>query len=211
MNHALTMIGIASAVAIGAMSPGPSFVVVARTAVASSRTDGIYAALGRGLGGMLFAVAALLGLHALMAAVPWLALLLKIAGGIFLTCLGFRIYRGAKQPFAVPACTDSAPPVNAAQSFLLGLGTQISNPKTAIVYASVFAALLPDDIPLSLTLLLPFLIFSIEAGWYAAVALALSSAAMRTVYFRFKASIDRGTGGVMMLLGVKLAASARQL
>jgi hypothetical protein len=41
---------IFGAILIGAMSPGPSFVLVARTAVAVSRPAGIATALGMGLG-----------------------------------------------------------------------------------------------------------------------------------------------------------------
>lgn len=48
MDNTLSLLGIAGAMAVGAMSPGPSFVMVARTAVAS-RGDGLAAALGMGL------------------------------------------------------------------------------------------------------------------------------------------------------------------
>ncbi len=44
MNTAITILSIGSAIAIGAMRPGPSFVMVARTAVASTRANGIAAA-----------------------------------------------------------------------------------------------------------------------------------------------------------------------
>ena len=39
---------IAGAILIGAMSPGPSFILVATTAVAVSRRDGLAASLGMG-------------------------------------------------------------------------------------------------------------------------------------------------------------------
>ena len=63
MQQVTALLGIGAAIAVGAASPGPSFVMVARTAIASSRPDGIYAALGMGIGGLVFATAALLGLH----------------------------------------------------------------------------------------------------------------------------------------------------
>lgn len=211
MNNTLALIGIASAIAVGAMSPGPSFVMVARSAIASSRSDGVHAALGMGLGGMVFAAAALLGLHTLLATVPWLYFLMKILGGLYLIWLGFRIWRGAKQPLIVSDPGRSPPKAAAIRSLLLGFGTQISNPKTAIVYASVFAAILPTDVPLSLTLSLPFVIFIIEAGWYALVALVLSSDSPRAAYLHYKSWLDRTAGGIMSLLGVKLLASARQV
>ena len=131
-------------------------------------------------------------------------------GGAYLAYLGFRIFRSAKEPLIVPD-GDGSPPAKAARSFLLGLGTQLSNPKTAIVYASVFAALLPRDVPLPVMLALPFVVLLVEAGWYAVVALVLSSESPRAAYLRYKAWLDRTAGGVMLLLGLKLATSARQL
>jgi len=56
-------------------------VMIARTAVASSRVDAIHAALGMGVGGLFFAVVSLLGLHGLLLAVPSLYWVLKILGG----------------------------------------------------------------------------------------------------------------------------------
>jgi threonine/homoserine/homoserine lactone efflux protein len=126
MDYTVALLSIAGAMVIGAMSPGPSFLMVARTAVASSCAHGVAAALGMGAGGVLFALAALL-------------------------------------PRAVPAW--------------------------------FFAAV-------------PLIVFAIETGWYSIVAFALSTAAPRAAYLRYKVWIDRAAGGVMAMLGVKLVASA---
>jgi len=87
------LVGIVVALTFGAMSPGPSFVMVARTAASQSRANGLYAALGMGLGGLLFATASLLGLHGLLLAVPSLYWVLKIAGGLYLAYLGVHLAR----------------------------------------------------------------------------------------------------------------------
>ena len=52
------------------------------------------------------------------------------------------------------------------KSFWIGLSTQLSNPKTAVYYGSIFAALLPQHPPLWCYFALPPAIFAIEAGWY---------------------------------------------
>lgn len=49
---ALSIMSITGAIALGAMSPGQSFILVARTAVASSRGDGMAVALGRAPGAL---------------------------------------------------------------------------------------------------------------------------------------------------------------
>ncbi|PLC05566.1 threonine transporter [Variovorax sp. RO1] len=209
MDTTLSLLGIAGAMAVGAMSPGPSFVMVARTAVAS-RSDGLAAALGMGAGGLVFSIAALAGLQAAFLAVPGLYLAIKAFGGAYLIYLGFRIWRGARQPLAITPDTDASPrgQGRGGRTFLLGLATQVSNPKTAVVYASIFAAFLPREVPLVLALAVPAVIFCIETGWYAIVALALSSAAPRAAYLRYKTWIDRAAGGVMGLLGLRLVWSA---
>src|SRR5688500_19104485 len=100
MDITFPLLGIAGAMIVGAMSPGPSFVMVARTAVAS-RGDGLAAALGMGAGGIVFAVAALVGLQAAFLAVPALYLGGELLGGAYLVYLGIRIWRGAREPLAV--------------------------------------------------------------------------------------------------------------
>lgn len=207
MNELPALLGIVATLAVGAVSPGPSFVMVAKTAVSSSRSAGLAAALGMGTGGVIFAAAVLLGLHGLLLAVPAAYLVLKVAGGLYLTYLGIRIWRSAQQPLALADSTTGAT-LGKARSFALGLTTQISNPKTAIVYASVFAAFLPPARSPGFGLAVVALVFVVEAGWYSLVALALSSDGPRKTYLRCKGLVDRAAGGVMVALGIKLAAAA---
>jgi threonine/homoserine/homoserine lactone efflux protein len=204
------VLSIAGAITLGAMSPGPSFLMVARAAIARSRADGVAAALGMGVGGVLFAAAALLGLHVVLIAVPWLYLVLKILGGAYLIFIGILIWRGARAPVAVVTNEElHGHGRTLLSSFWLALLTQISNPKAAVVYASVFVALLPREIPWWATLVLPVVIFVIEAGWYAIVALALSAPSPRAAYLRSKTWIDRAAGTVMALLGVRLILASK--
>jgi len=202
------VLSIAGAIALGAISPGPSFVLVARTAVARSRIDGLATALGMGVGGVCFAVAALFGLHVVLNSVPWLNLGLKLLGGAYLIFLGFLIWRGASQPLRLPETDTDARTHTFFRSFWLGLLAQMSNPKAAVIYASIFAALLPREFPVFVNFLLPLLIFIVEAGWYSAVAMTLSTSSPRAFYVRSKVWIDRATGVVMLLLGVRLIAGA---
>ena len=96
MSSIAIFLSIVAALAIGAISPGPSFVLVSRIAVSRSRRAGFAAALGMAVGGVTFAALALLGLNALLMQVSWLYLLLKMAGGLYLIYLGIRIWRGAQ-------------------------------------------------------------------------------------------------------------------
>lgn len=210
MNDITSLLGIGAALCIGAASPGPSFVMVARTAASTGRANGLYAALGMGIGAVLFAMASLLGLNALFLAVPALYIALKLVGGLYLAYLGLRIWRGAKQALDVSATAVQEGAPRRRSSLLLGFATQVSNPKTAIVYASVFAAFLPASPSIQHNLAVVALVFLVEAGWYAIVATALSAKTPRNTYLRYKRWVDRSAGGVMGALGLKLAASATQ-
>src|SRR5664279_4023708 len=92
----LTLLTILGALAVGVVSPGPSFVLIARIAVAVSRRDALAASVGMGVGGVVFAGLALLGLRALLGAVGGLYLFLKLAGGLYLVYLGVSLWRAAR-------------------------------------------------------------------------------------------------------------------
>lgn len=196
-------LGIVIAIGIGAMSPGPSFVLVSRISIADSRLHGLAAAIGMGLGGAFFAILALAGLVALLQQVEWLYLALKCAGGLYLVYLGVAIWRGAREPISV-ASPDGRGTLAVSRAVVLGLFTQISNPKTAVVYASIFAALMPQDPPLALMIALPFVIFVVEAGWYAVVALAFAAPRSQRAYLGGKVWLDRLAGAVIGALGLRL-------
>src|SRR5678816_4032070 len=126
MQEIWPYLGILAALCVGVVSPGPSFIMIARTAAAGSRADGLAAALGMGAGGFLFGLLALAGLQGLLAAVPALYLGLKLAGGLYLAYLGLRLWLAARQALQV----DLQVPVRTRRSFALGFATQVSNPKT---------------------------------------------------------------------------------
>ncbi|PLZ03029.1 threonine transporter [Burkholderia sp. WAC0059] len=209
MTPTAAVASILVALLLGAISPGPSFVLVARNAIGLSRRDGIATAIGMGIGGVIFSGVALAGLYTLLTAVDWLYIALKVAGGMYLLYLASRIWRGASAPLSVGA-SDGPRNINAAKSFWLGLSTQLSNPKTAIVYGSIFVALLPQHPPLWCYLALPPLVFAVEAGWYTVVAVCFSSRRPREMYLRTKKWIDRFAAGAIGSLGLRLILMANK-
>ncbi|WP_027369207.1 LysE family translocator [Desulfocurvibacter africanus] len=206
MESILALAGILLAVLLAAMSPGPSFLAVARISISESRANGIAAAVGMGLGAVTLAILALLGLTALFKSVPWLYVALKLAGGTYLVYIGISIWRGAKKPLCLQP-TGAANNRSWWSALRTALCIQLSNPKAAVFYGSIFATLLPKHPSLTVTLMLPLLVLLIEISWYFVVALLLSASGPRCAYLRAKLWIDRLAGGVMGLLGVKLIAS----
>lgn len=207
MHELAILFSILGVFLLGAISPGPSFVVVSRIAISGSRADGVMAAIGMGIGGFLFACIAVAGLTAILLQVEWLNLALRLAGGGYLVWLGINIWRAAPKPIEV-AETATGRPSTLWKSLLRGLFVQLSNPKTAIFYASMFAALLPSPTPSWMLFVLPPLLFLNEFIWYAIVALSFSSRGPKAAYLRSKVWIDRAAGMVVGALGVKLMADS---
>lgn len=193
---------ITLALMLGAISPGPTFIYVAKNSIVISRKHGLFTALGTGTGAALFGFLAVMGLQAVLLAVPSAYLLLKVCGGLYLLWLAYKIIKHAKQP--MQNTLGNVQPMSYAQAYRLGLITQLSNPKIAIILASVFTALLPQDIPSYFYVVLPVLCFFIDASWYSLVAVVLSAEGPRKVYLKSKVIFDRIAGGVMTLLGLKL-------
>jgi threonine/homoserine/homoserine lactone efflux protein len=209
MSPIVSFFSILTALTLGAISPGPSFLFVMRTSVAVSRRDGLAAAAGMGLGAATITTLALVGVRAIIAQVAWLYLAFKLLGGAYLVYLAWRIWQSTGKPTALsneaPAPQQATKIVRGPmRSFLLALATQFSNPKTVIVISGIFAALLPAHVPTWMYVILPPVDFLIEASWYSFVALAMSSSGPRNIYLRAQTWIDRAAGCVLGALGLRL-------
>ena len=205
MDPIVSLFSILGALAIGAISPGPSFLFVARTAVAVSRRSGIASAAGMGLGASIVCTLALLGVRAVLAQAVWLYITFKLLGGLYLCYLAWRLWRGGQVAVAVSA--DAVPAsmqAGVTRSFWLALGTQLSNPKTLIIISGIFAALLPSRIPAWMYWTIPLVDIVMETSWYIFVAVALSSRGPRLVYLSARNTIDRAAGCVLGVLGLRL-------
>lgn len=187
---------------LGVMSPGPSFVLVAQTALSSSKKEAISVSLGLGLGACLFALIAGLGLFVVLQKIPFLYLLLKILGGLYLCFIAYKMWQTSSPSLGI--AKEKVVSNALSKMFLLGLFTQLSNPKTAIVFASAFAAFLPLNAPSNTLYILCFLALFIDSAWYVFVALVLSSKKAQLAYSKFKKLISRLAGTMMGFMGLKL-------
>ena len=195
----LATIGLVHMLAV--MSPGPSFLITARTAVAQSRADGIKVALGLGGGSIVWSAAALLGLNLLFRQFHWLFVGMKVAGALFLLWIAFQILRHAADPVEM---NEGESNERGHSPLLRGFLTQISNPKVVVFFGSIFVAMLPREAPGWMTLALIAIVTMNEVVWYSLVSLFFGSSPVRHFYLRAKRWIDRATGAFLGLLGLRL-------
>jgi threonine/homoserine/homoserine lactone efflux protein len=160
-----------------------------------------------GIGGLVFSSLAVLGLRALLSEVSWLYVGVRVLGGAYLVYMAIGLWREAREPIMIDGVAEQHQD-RAWRSLRRGFATQLSNPKTAIVYSGVFAAFLPANPQLWLVVCLPPLIFLVEMSWYTTVALALSSVWPRRAYMRAKPRIDRLAAAVIGGLGLRFSLGA---
>jgi threonine/homoserine/homoserine lactone efflux protein len=197
----ITLVTIGFVQLLAVISPGPSFLITAQTAVARSRLDGIKIAIGLGAGSLVWSTAALLGLNVLFRVHHWLFVGMKIAGALFLLWIAIQIFRHAKAPVEMSAGNGEAAQRN---PFVRGFLTQISNPKVAVFFGSIFVAMLPQDVPGWMVLALIAIVTANEVVWYTLVALCFGSGPVRHFYLGAKAWIDRVTGLFLGALSLRL-------
>lgn len=197
----LASVGLANL--LGAMSPGPAFVLIARTAVTRGMGPAMAAILGLALGAMLWTAAAIWGLQAVFATLPWLQRALPFAGGLFLLYLAVMIWRHARDP--APTLETASVSVRSGRgTFLHAFLIQVSNPKIMVFFGSIFMAVLPPEMPLWVELTILAMIFINEFAWYGIVATVFASAPARAAYGRAKTWIDRAMAGLLGALGIRL-------
>jgi threonine/homoserine/homoserine lactone efflux protein len=195
-------LAVSTLLTLGAISPGPAVLMSARTGLTEGMRTGFFLAVGIGLGAVVWATLALTGLAVLFQIAPALLWAFKIAGGLYLIWMAWGMWKHAPDPLPDMA---GAPPRSALSAFLRGLLTQLSNPKPAVLLSAIFIGTVPPGTPLwTLAALLTFL-FAVEAGWNTAVARIFSYPATRRTYLGAKTLIDRSFGGLLALLGARIA------
>ena len=207
LEQYLFLLPIAMLLLFGAMTPGPSFILVAQTAMSKSRSEAMCISLGLGLGASIFAFIASMGLIALFDAVPEFYVAFKVLGGLYLCYLGVKMWRSSKSKVDSTDAELTNKPAHFKAVFL-GLATQLSNPKTAIVFSSVFAAMLPVKVPAHTTSVLVAGVFVLNFSWYSLVSVLLSSPKAQASYLRFKSYINKGASVLMGSMGSKFVAES---
>jgi threonine/homoserine/homoserine lactone efflux protein len=175
--------------------------------MSASRTAAITTSLGMGSGAATFALLASAGLYLVLESVSIFYMALKIAGGIYLCYLAYTIWRNSDKLMekkTAHSANNTPPHKNIFRLFFIGFLTQLNNPKTAIVFASIFAAFLPEKLPSYSYLLLVMAAFAIDAGWYCLISVALSTKKAQSSYAKYKKYIDRSASSVMVFMGIKL-------
>lgn len=188
-----------------AISPGPSVLMSARIGVMQGLRAGIFVSIGIGISAVIWAAAALFGLAIVFEAAPALLWTLKIVGGIYLIWLGWKMWKSADTPLGQPG--EGALPRSDWSALRLGIITQLANPKPAIMFSAIFLGTVPPSAPVWVYGVILALVFLNDTLWNVFVARLFSFDRSRKAYLGLKSRLDRCFGGLLALLGVKIAAT----
>jgi threonine/homoserine/homoserine lactone efflux protein len=178
-------------------APGPALLYALRQSIAGGFLAGAITGAGLATMAALWTGAALLGLNAVFAVVPWAYLTLKTAGAIYLIWIATQLWRHAKDPVS-----DSARP--GARAFFGGVLVNAANPKSVLFAGAVLVVIFPPDMTLAQKGLIVLNHLTVELIAYTLFAACLSSGPARAGYLRLKPVIDRTASVILGALGLRL-------
>ena len=187
-----------------AISPGPAVLLAARTSLREGMARGFWLSVGIGLGACVWAVAAMFGLALVFALAPALLTALKFAGAGYLLYLAWKMWKHAPEPLDTEIEVSSRGRSKLGLIWL-GILTQLVNPKPAVFFGTIFLTFIPPDADVWVYAVILGIIFFNDAGWNVVVSRIFSLDRTRRGYLNLKTVIDRTFGGLLALLGAKLA------
>lgn len=196
-------------------SPGPDVVQIARLGV-KSRAAGVACAVGIMAGNTLWIAASLLGLSALIQAVPEILAFLQLVGGAYLFYmgagavgaglaarrLGAGVGVGVGEGPQEAASQATAPTTG--KAFGIGVATNLSNPKAVLFFGAVFAQFIRPGMGLEWMMVILFTLVVIGFAWFVGFALLVDTFA--GFLDRHGDVVDIVTGLIFITLAVWMVA-----
>jgi threonine efflux protein len=181
------------------ITPGANVLLVSQLAASGQPKSAMRAALGVAAGAAVWSSAAVLGVHALFVAFPTVRLVLQVAGALYLLYIASKLWR------AQAAVADSSTPAMPAwRAFRLGLLTNLSNPKSALFFGSVFSAALPPEPGAAMLAGAVALIVANALFWHLGLAYVFSRRRVQAGYAAQRGIVGRLSGAALGALGLSL-------
>lgn len=210
LDPTLTMAYVVVAAAL-ALSPGPDVLFVLASGMRHRVSGAVASAFGIAAGALLHAMAAAVGILALIAATPLGFDLLRVGGAIYLTYLGLRAFCAFLNPVDGEDAPDNIAHHSPAKLFQRGLITNVLNPKVVIFYI----ALLPQFVNPELghvgvqIFLLGCIHNLIGLAFLIGVGAAAGRASGWLMQTRFRRWLDAVAGVFFVGLALRLAVTGR--
>ena len=196
---------------VAQLSPGPDVLLIAKSSASTSRANTLKIILGISVGIVVWVVLTLLGFTVLMQQFSWIQQVLMLLGGVFLARMGWAMLNGGLKTLKQETNLDDGQLLAAPDSknhFLLGLLTNLSNPKTLIYFSSVFSLALSSSasahLKTQLAVIIPIQTFLV----FALFMLIMSMPKIKAAYQRSGSYIDIISGGLFLIFAIWLGLDA---
>jgi threonine/homoserine/homoserine lactone efflux protein len=189
------------------LTPGPDTALVTRHALFAGRRAAFFTTLGIGMGSIVWALASILGVAALLEGSATVFTIWKFAGAAYLGYIGLRslvaTFRGHRQaPMLTPA---QAKQLSEWAVLRQGLLNNLLNPKAGAIFATALPQFInPGDPPLRLVLMM-LAYETILLSWLTFYGFLISRAGQSRFGTRVREILQGVTGVVLIALGVRLA------
>ncbi|WP_159739768.1 LysE family translocator [Vibrio atypicus] len=210
MSEFTILATLASVHFIALMSPGPDFALVVQNATRYGRQTGLYIALGLSCGILLHSILSLTGVSYLVHQQPTLFALLQIAGGSYLSYLGYGALKGTWQ--SVQSVQSEQQNIedpsllltNKRQAFSRGFATNILNPKALVFFVSLMSSLVPATMSLTGKGIALMILWSLSLVWFSFLAWALSTQRMQRKVKAMAIYVDGLCGVLFSVIGLSI-------
>ena len=182
----------------GAMSPGPSLAIVIRNNVNFNRLAGILTSIGHGIGIVVYATLAVLGLGLILQTNQTVFMIIQIIGLVLLFLFGLMfVFQKNKQD-------KKEEKQSQLNSFLQGFTIAIINPKILIWFTAVYSQFIAIDASFYFNSILVLTASLIDAIWYIIVSILVTGYGLKNLLIEKKLMIQKTTGIVLIIISLML-------
>ena len=195
---------------VAQLSPGPDVLLIAKSSASTTRTNTLKIILGISVGIVVWVVLTLLGFTVLTQQFPWIQQVLMFVGSLFLAKMGWAMLKGGISALKSKVQADDDVVVEKTKEnyFLLGLFTNLANPKTLIYFSSVFSLALSANAGEYLKTQLAFIIPIQTFITFTSLMMIVSQPKIKDAYQRAGAYIDVLSGFLFLIFAIVLCYEA---
>ena len=191
--------------------PGPDNALVVRNSLRHGRASGLRTAAGTLTGVLVWVGAAAFGLSALLRASEIGYDALRFGGAVYLIWLGVGSLRSrCHASLGEDRENHRAPDGGDRAGYLMGVVTNLANPKTGVFFIAFFPAFIPRGSSVEVTSLLFGGLFALEAAaWFGTLLWGVSRLTAWLDRPRIQRRIEQVTGMVLIGFAIRLATEHR--
>ena len=174
----------------GALSPGPSWIIIITMSASRGALTGIYGALGHGFGVTAFAFITIFGLSSILNLSAHVSTIFSLLGIVILSWFGYMLIRSGHPPIPESNKIESG--------FFAGFSLALINPKVLVFFVAIFAPFVDSKHTFFTQLGMGLLAGAIDTIVYLSVAML---GMMLKSYLQSKALlwVNRGIGSLLMI------------